>query len=112
LVGARETPLRRRWAIFWILFSLLPVVAVAFVYLDQFALSPFTLIWFIFLTLAGGTPSLLAALGWCLACGAGAAALLRAVRRDRLPDQAITVRGPASYAGPGSLGGVDSARRR
>ncbi|MDP4602931.1 MAG: hypothetical protein NWP31_02990 [Solirubrobacteraceae bacterium] len=112
LVGARETPLRRRWAIFWILFSLLPVVAVALVYLDQFALSPFTLIWFIFLTLAGGTPSLLAALGWCLACGAGAAALLRAVRRNRLPDQAITVRGPASYAGPGSLGGVDSARRR
>jgi hypothetical protein len=112
LVGARERPLRRRWAIFWILFSLLPVVAVALVYLDQFALSPLTLIWFIFLTLAGGTPSLLAALGWCLACGAGAAALLRAVRRDRLPDQAITVRGPASYAGPGSLGGVDSARRR
>jgi hypothetical protein len=112
LVGARETPLRRRWAIFWILLSLLPVVAVALVYLDQFALSPFALIWFIFLTLAGGTPSLLAALGWCLACGAGAAALLRAVRRDRLPDQAITVRGPASYAGPGSLGGVDSARRR
>jgi hypothetical protein len=67
---------------------------------------------FIFVALAGGTPPLLASLGWCVACGAGAAALLRAVRRDRAPDQAITVRGPVSYAGPGSLGGVDSARRR
>ena len=112
LVGARELPLRRRWAIFWILFSLLPVVAVALVYLDQFSLSPFALVWFVLLSLAGGTPPLLAALGWCVACGAGAAALLRAVRRDAAPDQAITVRGPVSYAGPGSLGGVDSARRR
>ena len=112
LVGARELPLRRRWAIFWILVSVLPVVAVVLVYLDQFALSPLAMIWFIFVALAGGTPPLLAALGWCLACGAGAAALLRAVRRDRAPDPAITVRGPASYAGPGSLGGVDSARRR
>jgi len=112
LVGARELPLRRRWAIFWILFSLLPVLAVALVYLGQFSISPLELIWFALLTLAGGTPPLLAALGWCIACGAGAAALLRAARRDRAPDQAITVRGPVSYAGPGSLGGVDSARRR
>jgi hypothetical protein len=112
LVGAREERLRRRWAIFWIFFSLLPVLAVALAYLDQFELSPFALIWFIFLTLAGGTPPLLAGIGWCVACGAGAAALLRAARRDPAPDQAITVRGPISYAGPGSLGGVDSARRR
>lgn len=112
LVGARELPLRRRWAVFWVLVSLLPVAAVALTYLSEFALSPFGLIWFIFLALAGGTPPLLASLGWCVACGAGAAALLRAVRRDRAPDQAITVRGPVSYAGPGSLGGVDSARRR
>ncbi len=112
LVGARELPLRRRWAIFWILVSLLPILAVAVAYLDQYSLSPFGLIWFILLSLAGGTPSLLAAIGWCVACGAGAAALLRATRRERRPDQAITVRGPVSYAGPGSLGGVASARRR
>ncbi len=112
LVGAREFPLRRRWAIFWVFVSLLPVIAVALVYLDQFALSPFGLVWFIFVALAGGTPPLLTALGWCVACGAGLAALLRAARRTRAPDQAITVRGPVSYAGPGSLGGVESARRR
>ena len=112
LVGAREERLRRRWAIFWIFFSLLPILALALAYLDQFELSPLALIWFIFLTLAGGTPPLLAGMGWCVACGAAAAALLRAARRDPAPDQAITVRGPISYAGPGSLGGVDSARRR
>ena len=112
LVGARELPLRRRWAIFWILLSLLPVLAVALAYLDHFALSPFGLVWFIVLSLAGGTPPLLASLGWCIVCGAAAAALLRAARIDAAPDQAITVRGPVSYAGPGSLGGVDSARRR
>lgn len=112
LVGARDLPLRRRWAAFWILFSLLPVLAVALAYLEELSLSPFGLVWFILLSLAGGTPPLLAAIGWSIACGAGAAALLHAARRDRAPDQAITVRGPVGYAGPGSLGGVDSARRR
>ena len=112
LVGARELPLRRRWATFWILFSLLPILAVALVYLDQFSLSVPGLLWFIFLSLAGGTPPLLIAVGWCVACGAAAAALLHTARRAGAPDQAITVRGPVSYAGPGSLGGVDSARRR
>ena len=112
LVGSRDLPLRRRWAVGWILISGIPVLLVAFAYLEQFSLSLPELVWFILLSLAGGTPSLLVVIGWCVVCGAAAAALLRTARSARAPDQAITVRGPASYAGPGSLGAVDSARRR
>jgi hypothetical protein len=64
---------------------------------------------------AGGHVSLLSLLLWSLLGGCGASALLVAARgRDDADDGAIpiTVRGPASYAGPGSLGGTESALRR
>jgi hypothetical protein len=52
---------------------------------------------------------------WSLLAGCAASALLVAARgRETDDDDAIpiTVRGPASYAGPGSLGGTESALRR
>ena len=59
---------------------------------------------------------ILTALCWALALGCAASAViigLRAVRASAaIADQAVTVRGPASYAGPGSLGGTKSALRR
>jgi peptidase M28-like protein len=64
---------------------------------------------------AGGHISLLSLLLWSLLAGCGTSALLVAARgRDDADDGAIpiTVRGPASYAGPGSLGGTESALRR
>ena len=45
----------------------------------------------------------------------GAAALIVAVRAGANavdPGAPVTVRGPISYAGPGSLGGTESALRR
>jgi hypothetical protein len=64
---------------------------------------------------AGGHISPLSLLLWCLFAGCGAAALLIAARgRDDADEEdiPITVRGPSSYAGPGSLGGTESALKR
>ena len=112
LLGSRERPPKRLWSVFFILLPVLPVLLVGFVYASEFSLSPAGLFSFALLTMAGGTPSLVALIGWSTVAGAATAALLRAVRVDPDGGQAITVRGPASYAGPGSLGGVESAQRR
>jgi hypothetical protein len=64
---------------------------------------------------AGGHISALSLLLWCLFAGCGVSALLIAARGrddDGEEEVPITVRGPASYAGPGSLGGTESALRR
>ena len=69
--------------------------------------------WLVLLWVAGGQAGPLA-LACCALTAAAAAGALRAAARPRLPPGAappITVRGPASYAGPGSLGGTDSALR-
>lgn len=69
--------------------------------------------WYALTALAGGQVGVLAALAWALIGGAGIAALLGAARAGRNGVQRpVTVRGPVSYAGPGSLGGTSSARRR
>jgi hypothetical protein len=71
--------------------------------------------WNAVLLLAGGDVGILAALEWSivLGCVASVAVIaLQAARQDR-PEQAqVTVRGPITYAGPGSLGGTKSALRR
>jgi hypothetical protein len=71
--------------------------------------------WELLLLTAGGHISLASLLLWSIVAGCGASALLVAARgaapagEDDVP---ITVRGPRSYAGPGSLGGTESALRR
>ena len=72
-------------------------------------------LWEGLLLAAGGHISALSLLLWSLFAGCCASALLIAARgRDHDDDVAvpITVRGPTSYAGPGSLGGTESALRR
>ena len=59
--------------------------------------------------------TLLSALVWSLMLGGGMAVLTIAVRRaegEPAEPVPVTVRGPMSYAGPGSLGGTESALRR
>ena len=69
--------------------------------------------------LAGGHVGVVAAMLWSLALGCAAVALLLALTPVALPEVPgpderveITIRGPLSYAGPGSLGGTESALRR
>jgi hypothetical protein len=71
--------------------------------------------WFWTLLVAGGHVPIGAWVLWSLLWGCAVAAGLVAIRRRRPRDEEpeeITVRGPVTYAGPGSLGGTGSALRQ
>lgn len=71
--------------------------------------------WELVLLTAGGHISLLSVLLWSILAGCAISALLVAAHAPapaREDEIAITVRGPKTYAGPGSLGGTESALRR
>lgn len=100
--------------------GLVPLALLAAFYARQFGLNPAQALHATVLLFAGGAFSVPVIVLWCLACGCFAAAVLVAIGvsppRIAGPDQVdgipITVRGPMSYAGPGSLGGTESALRR
>jgi hypothetical protein len=76
---------------------------------------PFALAWTTVLLIAGGGISATGLVLASLTAGSFAAAAGLLLRRGAIgPDQReeVTVRGPLSYAGPGSLGGTESALRR
>jgi hypothetical protein len=64
--------------------------------------------------LAGGSVSLLSAIEWSLLAGCAVSVVVIAARTVpvTVEEPPVTVRGPVSYAGPGSLGGTESALRR
>lgn len=71
------------------------------------------------LLLAGGHVGVLTAAVWCVALGCSVAIALIALTAPADPvglgpdeRSEVTIRGPLSYAGPGSLGGTESALRR
>ena len=79
-------------------------------------LGPLDLVWLAFLITAGGHISPLAALVLSVLAGClcGVVAVVRTRRRVVKQDEPepIRTRGPLGYAGPGSLGGTESALRR
>jgi hypothetical protein len=79
-------------------------------------LGPLDLAWLAFLITAGGHVTLLAAivLSVLAGCLCGVVAVVRTRRRVVKEDEPepIRTRGPLGYAGPGSLGGTESALRR
>ncbi|HEV3093399.1 MAG TPA: M28 family peptidase [Solirubrobacteraceae bacterium] len=98
--------------------ALLPLVAVLLVYARELGLGPPALAESVVLALAGGQVGLFAALLWSLALGS-LLSLLALTLADRPEDRLeqiehveISTRGPLTYAGPGSLGGTESALRR
>jgi hypothetical protein len=82
----------------------------------QFGYGPLDLVWSLLLLVAGGHIPPVAWLFWSLVAGCVAAAVVLAWRTKPPPtadaEPKITVRGPLTYAGPGSLGGTESALRR
>ena len=67
------------------------------------------------LLLAGGGVGVVAALEWSVVLGCTFSVVAIAVQAARQPqpeDAPVTIRGPVTYAGPGSLGGTESALRR
>ena len=92
----------------------LPVLVAAYA-MAVLGLDPLSGAWYLFLLVTGGHVSVVSALLGCVV----AAALLSVVVIARSPHPEVegkpegpSVRGPGSYAGPGSLGGTESALRR
>ncbi len=95
--------------------GLVPVALVVIYYAVTLGLRPLDLAWSATLLIAGHALGVLAALEWSalLGCVAAAAGILVVTSRQPRPEPApVTVRGPVTYAGPGSLGGTKSALRR
>jgi hypothetical protein len=95
--------------------SLLPLLLLAGLDAERLGLGPQAFAWMGLLLVAGGHVGLIALLLWSLAAGVLVGALtivLHRAREEAEREPTITVRGPLTYAGPGSLGGTDSALRR
>jgi hypothetical protein len=110
---------RSRAALAIVAVALLPVALLAAFYAHHLALGPGAAAWMAVSLVAGGAVSLPAAIGWSIAAGCAVGAVLvalsprrSATRGDREEPREITIRGPLTYAGPGSLGGTESALRR
>jgi hypothetical protein len=97
----------------------LPFLFVVLFYAHQLGLGPGAVVWEAMMLLAGGFIAPPAALLWSVAFGCVVSSLLLALTHEaseREPqlreDLEVTIRGPLTYAGPGSLGGTESALRR
>jgi hypothetical protein len=88
---------------------------VAFEYAQTLGLGPVTAAWSWVLLIAGGGVGLLTAIEWSVFLGCVVSVIVIAIRaagQDRPEPVPVTIRGPVSYAGPGSLGGTESALHR
>lgn len=101
------------------LLALVPLALVGRSLAGQLDYSPGEAAWSLVLMVSGGHVGPLAWLLWSVVAGAAVSVGMLVVRRPPAeggPVPAATagaaVRGPRSYAGPGSLGGTDSALRR
>jgi hypothetical protein len=99
--------------------ALVPLALLIAFYARELGVGPVGIAWDAVLALAGGHVGLVAAVLWSVAFGCVVAATLVALttpppaRGSGIDDGApVTIRGPLSYAGPGSLGGTKSALRR
>lgn len=110
---------RRAVSLALVVLGVAPLLLLVLFYARQLNLGAGDVAWMGVLLLAAGHVGLLGAILWSAALGCLAAAALVAL--DVLPAPAgvpsakpaeVTIRGPLSYAGPGSLGGTESALRR
>lgn len=99
-----------------VLAGLVLPATIALFYLDRLGLGPLGGAWYLFLTVTGGQVGILQALAGCVLAGLLASVIAivvaRGRRRDREAERRPAVRGPGGYAGPGSLGGTESALPR
>jgi hypothetical protein len=95
--------------------GLAPPLLVLVYYMTTLGFNPITFAWSGALMIASGQIGPLAALEWCAAAACavwGIAIAAWGARLQRPQEAPVTVRGPVTYAGPGSLGGTESALRR
>jgi hypothetical protein len=114
--GAPGSRLRGWAGVAAIAAGLAPFVFAALYYAFALGLDPLEFAWMAMLSAASGELSLAVAIvaGALFACLLGLLVIMRARRRveARAEPDPIVTRGPAGYAGPGSLGGTESALRR
>jgi hypothetical protein len=117
LFAAAPTTRLRGWAgAAAVAVGLAPFAVVLLYYARALGLNPLEEAWMATLSAASGQLSLAVAIvvGGLLACLAGLLTIMRArhrVQANAEPDP-VRTRGPITYAGPGSLGGTESALRR
>jgi hypothetical protein len=114
-IVAPEVRLRVPLALTMLLAGLAPVALVILYYANQFDLGPVGVLWSGVLLIAGGGLGVAALIEWSIVAGCAVSVAVigaRAARAAAPEPVPITVRGPATYAGPGSLGGTKSALRR
>jgi len=110
-----DVPLPRPAGLALVLAALAPCLALVLIDDRAFGLDLVHGAWFWTLLVAGGHVPFGFWVLWALFGGCAVAAAIVALRGQRPEDegpQDVTVRGPVSYAGPGSLGGTESALRR
>jgi hypothetical protein len=119
LLAAPELRPRRPGSFVLLVAGLAPLVLLIAFFAHQLGMGVGGTLWASVLFIAGGHIGMGSAILWSLALGGGAAAaMLTAVSPVEAPgptardDGEVTIRGPLSYAGPGSLGGTESALRR
>ena len=110
-----ENRLRARWALLLLLAGLVPGALAALYYAMVLGLGVAPAAWSAVLMLAGGDYSVMAALEWSIVLGCVISLVLMMVRTARRPptaDVPVTIRGPITHAGPGSLGATHSTLRQ
>jgi Peptidase family M28 len=114
-IVAPDLRLRRPIALAMLLAGLAAPVLVIVYYAIVLGLGPIGLAWNAVLLIAGGHVSALAAVEWSVVVGCALSLILIGARSPRnapAEERPVTIRGPVTYAGPGSLGGTKSALRR
>jgi hypothetical protein len=116
-IVAPEKRLRTPFAVVLFLAGLAPALLAAYYYATALGLDGAGAVWNAVLMLAGGVVSLTTAIEWSIVLGCAVSLALMIVSRARQPpaepaETPITIRGPITYAGPGSLGATKSALRR
>lgn len=118
VLASPELRPRRLGSLVLVALGALPLALLIFFYAHELGLGLGELTWMAVLLLAGGHVGLGGAILWSIAYGCVAAAAMLAVRAllppagPRTADGIeVRIRGPLSYAGPGSLGGTESALR-
>jgi hypothetical protein len=109
---------RPRWLrLLGALLALVPFAVAAVLYAAALDAGPVDLAWLGVLSVAGGHVGIVTLVLWSLVAACAVCAIVVAARMSgaapRGPQrEQVRSRGPLSYAGPGSLGGTDSALRR
>lgn len=118
LAALARRPRRSRGRALMVAGGLVLPAAIALLHMIQLDLDPLEALWYLFLLVGGGQIDLLSSVVGCVLLGSFASVVEVLVARrhrgeePRAEQPVVPVRGPGGYAGPGSLGGTESALKR